>query len=420
MKKSRTNRGITLIALIITIIVMMILIGVTVAIALEGEIFETAGTAALGTEKYEIYDQILGAIKLRSNGNVNVAETYSAAKAILESQGRTVEPLQGDGTFEVTGKKGTYKYRITETKIEMSGVITENDSGGNEAGDEVVITAEKDLGATMYWYNTMYNREQADIVNVKGYFDDENNDRISDKNEFLGAYINDGSFFSIPKAFFEEAIPTQGNISATITHFDGTEENITLTTTDNKKWIYESQESQLTDVDRIYIGFRPFAQYNYDIGAEGIDRYEDSTQYHYMYIEGEVVVPFYKLKIFNKTIEFPYNCQAALMCGDLENEMFEPMYTNIDKVSKITVNFSNNTNKVYTKDNIFDLATYLGDYPYSSKERPILYADGQIVINMIDSSLQVQITSVIIEEDGIVTKYNVSESTDVIHMRPGS
>lgn len=42
------------------------------------------------------------------------------------------------------------------------------------------------------------------------------------------------------------------------------------------------------------------------------------------------------------------------------------------------------------------------------------------MINMPDSSFKTQITSVVVEEDGVSTKYNVSDSTMVVHMRAGS
>ena len=45
------ERGITLIALIITVIVMLILVGVTISVALNGGLFETATKAATGTQK---------------------------------------------------------------------------------------------------------------------------------------------------------------------------------------------------------------------------------------------------------------------------------------------------------------------------------------------------------------------------------
>ena len=47
----RNNKGITLIALVITIIVMLILVGVSVTVALNGGLFTRAKTAASGTEE---------------------------------------------------------------------------------------------------------------------------------------------------------------------------------------------------------------------------------------------------------------------------------------------------------------------------------------------------------------------------------
>ena len=45
MKKLKTQKGITLIALVITIIVMLILVAVTISMAINGGLFEKAGKA---------------------------------------------------------------------------------------------------------------------------------------------------------------------------------------------------------------------------------------------------------------------------------------------------------------------------------------------------------------------------------------
>ena len=50
-QKLKNNKGITLIALIITIIVMLILVAVTVTVALNGGLFSTAKQAASGTQR---------------------------------------------------------------------------------------------------------------------------------------------------------------------------------------------------------------------------------------------------------------------------------------------------------------------------------------------------------------------------------
>ena len=55
----KNNKGITLIALVITIIVMLILVGVTVSAAINGKLFDTAKKAAKDTEKAKQEETIL-------------------------------------------------------------------------------------------------------------------------------------------------------------------------------------------------------------------------------------------------------------------------------------------------------------------------------------------------------------------------
>ena len=47
----KSQKGITLVALVITIIVMLILVGVSVTVALNGGLFDTAEKAATNTEE---------------------------------------------------------------------------------------------------------------------------------------------------------------------------------------------------------------------------------------------------------------------------------------------------------------------------------------------------------------------------------
>ena len=55
-EKLKKQKGITLIALVITTIVMLILVGVTVTVSLNGGLFSTAKHAATET-KYEIQEE---------------------------------------------------------------------------------------------------------------------------------------------------------------------------------------------------------------------------------------------------------------------------------------------------------------------------------------------------------------------------
>ena len=98
---------------------MMILVAVTVTFTIgENGILAKAKESGKLAEQAQLHEQIMGEIKLTDKGKIIVRDSYEAAKALLESQGYDVGDFnEADGTFEVTGKKGTYKYKITETEI---------------------------------------------------------------------------------------------------------------------------------------------------------------------------------------------------------------------------------------------------------------------------------------------------------------
>ena len=62
----RSQKGITLIALVITIIVMLILVAVTITMAINGGLFEKAGEASRETNEALQYEQSI------ANGTVTV------------------------------------------------------------------------------------------------------------------------------------------------------------------------------------------------------------------------------------------------------------------------------------------------------------------------------------------------------------
>lgn len=71
MKKLKsTNKGITLIALVITIIVMLILVAVTITMAVNGGLFDYAGKATSETQNAIDAEQDL------ANGGVTIGNTY--------------------------------------------------------------------------------------------------------------------------------------------------------------------------------------------------------------------------------------------------------------------------------------------------------------------------------------------------------
>jgi len=126
MKKLKTQRGITLIALIITIIVMLILVAVTVTVALNGGLFKTAKEATSETEiekeKELLLEEVMGAMGKGGKVNFDNIVTGGIIKEIVERD-------ENNNYLDVITQSGR-KYRITQR-----GSIT---LLGNAGGGEVI------------------------------------------------------------------------------------------------------------------------------------------------------------------------------------------------------------------------------------------------------------------------------------------
>jgi len=123
----KTQKGITLIALIITIIVMLILVGVSVTVALNGGLFKTAQDAAQGTklegEKERLLSIVLGTLNdkgivdtVKLKAALNETEfTYNDEDGTITSgkTQKTYEVSQRGSVTEQTEPQGT---QITWTK----------------------------------------------------------------------------------------------------------------------------------------------------------------------------------------------------------------------------------------------------------------------------------------------------------------
>lgn len=82
----RTEKGITLIALVITIIVMLILVAVTITMAINGELFKNAQDAGTKTNAAVEAEQDLGSGMVNVTGlgeqNINqIVEHYTTTSA---------------------------------------------------------------------------------------------------------------------------------------------------------------------------------------------------------------------------------------------------------------------------------------------------------------------------------------------------
>ncbi|MBQ6991296.1 MAG: hypothetical protein IJN50_00010 [Clostridia bacterium] len=225
MKK---QSGITLVALIITIIVMLILVAVTLMIALgENGIISKSKEASMETEKQAIYEVIVSAMVMKKNGDIDVSGTYGAAKHLLvEKDNKVVTPVSptsedqitdgiGMVILDVKGNFGTYTYTITKEKIiigrgeigddklTISGatsypyslriepkedMFTENEASAIVAsvmlGDNSVTNLEELLVA-IFKYSTESTDESIDYNFVKEYLEDELQTTISTPQEAL-------------------------------------------------------------------------------------------------------------------------------------------------------------------------------------------------------------------------------------------
>ena len=132
----RKSEGITLIALIITIVVMLILAAVTITIAVNGGIFKQANEAGIATDVAntgELLQSELTGLQMEKINDVN-----GITKAEIETRangldiGSYTATDNGDGTFTITGttKKGNTIKDITIKKFGI-GITVAN---GNNAG----------------------------------------------------------------------------------------------------------------------------------------------------------------------------------------------------------------------------------------------------------------------------------------------
>ena len=110
----KTKNGITLIALIITIIVMLILVGVTINLAANGGLFEKSRTASKDTEQKKILEELIAMAEFDNNGKINVENLISKVQNEYPEKYNWESPK-----LTLQGKRGTYEYRITESEISI-------------------------------------------------------------------------------------------------------------------------------------------------------------------------------------------------------------------------------------------------------------------------------------------------------------
>lgn len=107
----QSKSGITLIALIITIIVMLILVGVTVTVAINGGLFKSAKEGAEGTTIARVKEQMMGDITTKIAEKLGDNITESELETIAQKYGTIIEK---DGIKYLKLTDGGYEVPLSE------------------------------------------------------------------------------------------------------------------------------------------------------------------------------------------------------------------------------------------------------------------------------------------------------------------
>ena len=142
MKKLNKQKGITLIALVITIIVMLILVAVTISMAINGGLFEKAGKATGDTKNAMNAEQALASGQITIDGKTYASiDDYLAGKESVLDYDKTKTnndgTLKSNAKYESDGKtaiipKGFKIIEDTEGKKSIDAGLVIQDSAGNE------------------------------------------------------------------------------------------------------------------------------------------------------------------------------------------------------------------------------------------------------------------------------------------------
>ena len=218
-QEKHTSKGITLIALVITIIVMLILVAVTISMAINGGLFEKAGKATGDTKNAMDAEQALASGQITIAGKVYESiDDYLAGKEAVLDYDKTKTnddgTLKSNAKYESDGKtaiipKGFKIIEDTEGKKSIDAGLVIQDSAGNEfvwvpvtvAG---TTDAEKEANFEAirkdgYFSNgslqTYVSSGKVTEPYAKGYTDRKGTEEAKDYQEMRTSVIKNGGFY---------------------------------------------------------------------------------------------------------------------------------------------------------------------------------------------------------------------------------
>ena len=221
MKKLNKQKGITLIALVITIIVMLILVAVTISMAINGGLFEKAGKATGDTKNAMDAEQQLADGRIQIAGKVYESiDDYLAGKEAVLDYDKTKTnddgTLKSNAKYESDGKTAIIPkgFKIiedtegTEGKKSIDAGLVIQDSAGNEfvwvpvtvAGttDAEKETNFEKIRKDGYDHGSLQTLVSSGDVTepyAKGYSDGKGTEEVKDYQEMRTSVIKNGGFY---------------------------------------------------------------------------------------------------------------------------------------------------------------------------------------------------------------------------------
>ena len=217
MKKLKTQNGITLIALVITIIVMLILVAVTISMAINGGLFEKAGKATGDTKNAMNAEQALASGQITIDGKTYASiDDYLAGKETMLTYNETPKEngvLTANAKYESDGEtavipKGFKIIEDTAGKKSIDAGLVIQDSAGNEfvwvpVTVEGTTDAEKEANFEKIRKDGYSNGTlQINVSNgwvaepyAKGYSDEKGTEEVKDYQEMRTSVIKNGGFY---------------------------------------------------------------------------------------------------------------------------------------------------------------------------------------------------------------------------------
>ena len=180
MKK---EKGLTLIALIITIIVMLIIIGVSIRIATSGGLFSNAKDAAQKNELRALQERVVSCYEMDAAGDLDCAKTKSNIQTSLSESGYNYTIKDTSGSLPIT-------VCVTSKYDNYYKIVVKEDGITAEIVDEAIETSEIEDIALLFMHGEGDTEIPVALVKTSKGADYSESDFTSMANDFFTYQYN--------------------------------------------------------------------------------------------------------------------------------------------------------------------------------------------------------------------------------------